>query len=321
MSAFATPMRESRKTRVPSLLVGAIFAALAAAPLVLGSYESAMLAKMMIYAVFAISLNILVGYTGIASLGHAAYFGAGGYVVALLAQSEYGSFFVLLVAAVAVSAILAGIFAMLVLRASGPYQLMITLALSQVLWGLAYSLRNVTGGDDGIPGIRLPAVLPGLNPSHVFYGVIFVVFVAVVAGSWAFARSPFGRSLVGIRENSLRMRVLGYNIWLHKWIASMIAGALAGLAGALLTWHNGFVGPGYLSVQMSALVLIMVIVGGAGTVIGPIIGAFLLVGLETTVSTLTDRWVLILGIIYIFTALFAPRGVVGLFTRELRSNS
>lgn len=319
MTVLETTYLSPAKGRLGRALALAALLGLLAAPWLLGSYETSMLAKMMIYAIFAVSLNLLVGYTGIASLGHAAYFGAGGYAVALMIKAGFSNFYFLLLSAIAVSLVVAAFFAVLVLRAKGPYQLMITLALSQVLWGLAYSLRSISGGDDGIPGIPLPSLFPDIEPALAFYFVILLVFCGVVAASWAFANSPFGRSLVGIRENSLRMRILGYNVWLHKFLASIIAGSLAGLAGALLAWHNGFVGPGYLSVQASALVLIMVIVGGAGTVVGPLVGAFLLIGLESIVSTITDRWLLILGVIYILTSLFAPNGIAPIFATLRRS--
>ncbi|WP_338311027.1 branched-chain amino acid ABC transporter permease [Bradyrhizobium sp. TM239] len=297
----------------------AFVCALAMAPLVLGSYPSAMLAKMMIYGIFAIGLNLLVGYTGIASLGHAAFFGTGGYVIAILSRAGVDGFFLPLAVAIAASTVLAMAFACLTLRSTGPYQLMITLALSQVLWGAAYSWRAVSGGDDGIPGIRLPFSIFGSNAAIFFYGIVLSVFAMVLIASRLLVYSPFGRSMIGIRENGSRMRALGFNVWLHKFIACAISGALAGLAGALLAWQNGFVGPGYLSVTTSALVLIMVIFGGAGTVAGPVIGAFILIGLENVVSAITDRWVLVLGLIYILTSLFAPQGLVGLF-RAMRGN-
>lgn len=289
----------------------ALLALAAASPFFLGSYEVSVIEKMMIYSIFAISLNLLVGYTGIVSLGHAAFFGAGGYAVALLSNAGVGGFLAPLAAAVGASLVLAAAFGALTLRAHGAYQLMITLALAQVLWGAAYGWRGVTGGDDGIPGIALPFSPSGIDASLLFFAVCLVLFAAVVAASSFFVHSPFGRSLVGIRENTDRMMALGFDVWLHKFIVFVISGALAGLAGALMAWHNGFVGPTYLGVTSSALVLIMVIVGGSGTVAGPVLGAVLIVGLESVIGNMTERWVLVLGLIYIATSLLAPQGIVG----------
>lgn len=289
----------------------ALLALVAASPFFLGSYEVSVIEKMLIYSIFAISLNLLVGYTGIVSLGHAAFFGTGGYAVALLSNAGVGGFLLPFAVAIGASLVLAVVFGVLTLRAHGAYQLMISLALAQVLWGAAYGWRRVTGGDDGIPGIALPFPSSGIDASLVFFAVCLVLFAAVVAASSFFVHSPFGRSLVGIRENADRMMALGFNVWLHKFIAFAISGALAGLAGALMAWHNGFVGPTYLGVTSSALVLIMVIVGGSGTVAGPVLGAVLIVGLESVVGNMTERWVLVLGLIYIATSLFAPQGIVG----------
>jgi branched-chain amino acid transport system permease protein len=299
------------------LFFGLVFC-IAVSSFFLGSYELSVIAKMMIYSIFAISLNLLVGYTGIASLGHAAFFGVGGYAIALLSNAGVGGFLLPLAAAIASSLLVGMMFGALTLRAHGAYQLMITLALAQVLWGAAYGWRRVTGGDDGIPGIAMPVSIPGIDGSVLFFWIILILFAGVAVVSNLFPYSPFGRSLVGIRENPNRMMALGYNVWLNKFIVFMISAVIAGLAGALLAWHNGFVGPSYLSVTCSALVLIMVIVGGSGTVVGPILGAFLIVGFESVIGNLTERWVLVLGLIYILTSLFAPHGIVGLMRAGVR---
>lgn len=303
---------------VAYLLFLVIIFCISISPFFLGSYELSVIARMMIYSIFAVSLNLLVGYTGIASLGHAAFFGVGGYAVALLSNAGIGGFLLPLAAAIVASLLVAVIFGVLTLRAHGAYQFMITLALAQVLWGAAYGWRGVTGGDDGIPGITIPLSIPGIDGSMLFFWVILILFAAVAVASGLFPYSPFGRSLVGIRENTNRMMVLGYGVWLNKFIVFMISAVIAGLAGALLAWHDGFVGPSYLSVTCSALVLIMVIVGGSGTIVGPILGAFLIVGLESVIGTLTERWILVLGAIYIVTSLFAPHGIVGLMRAGVR---
>jgi len=196
---------------------------------------------------------------------------------------------------------------------------MITLALAQVLWGISFGWRSFTGGDDGLPGVPRPgAGLPwSLGDGARFYYFVLVVFVVALVGVWWIIRSPFGRALVGIRENERRMEVLGYNTWAHKYVAFILAGTLAGVAGVLFVFYNGFVSPADLSVVVSATGLIMVILGGAGTLLGPTVGSGVIVFLENAISARTQRWLLVLGLIYVGVSLFAPAGILGV----LRSRS
>jgi branched-chain amino acid transport system permease protein len=303
-------------TRALGAMVGAL--ALALLPFALGSYELGLLTKMLILAIFAMSLNLILGYGGLPSMGHAAYFGIAGYTVALLARGGLTHFWLELGAGVIAAAITAALFGLLALRTQGAYLLMITLALAQVLWGIAFGWRSVTGGDDGLPGIPRPATgLPwSVGDGVHFYYLVLVVFAASLALLWLVVRSPFGRALVGIRESERRMAVLGYNTWAHKYVAFVIAGAIAGVAGILFVYDNRFVSPAYLSVVLSATGLIMVILGGAGTLLGPALGSAVIVCLENIISAQTQRWPLVLGAIYIVVTLFAPAGLLGLRWRR-----
>lgn len=285
-------------------------------PLVTGSYVQGIVVKMMAFGLFAVSLNIILGYGGMASLGHAAFFGIGAYVVAKLSIAGVSSFVFQILAAALAAAFTAAVFGLLTLRAKGAYLLMITLALAQILWGVAYSWKRYTGADDGLPGISRPEsfFLWDLSTSFGYYYIVLIFFVILMAGVAIFVASPFGKALVGVRENEKRMMVLGYKVWLYKYLACIVSGCLAGVAGALMAWQNGFVGPSYLGVAYSAMALIMVVLGGAGTLFGPVLGAFIIVGLENYISGITDRWVLILGMIYVLVTLFAPNGVAGLFS-------
>lgn len=287
---------------------------LATVPVVADSYFQGMVARMMIFALFASSLNVILGYAGLASLGHAAYFGIGAYVVAKLSLAGVTSLWLQLGAACAVASVLAGVFGLLILRTRGSYLLMITLALAQVVWGIAYGWRAFTGADDGLPGVRRPVglLMWELSGDTGFYYFVFAVFVVAILAIQVLVDSPFGRALVGIRENERRMSALGYEVWSYKYLACVLAGLVACISGALLAWQNGFVGPSYLSINYSAMALIMVILGGAGTVLGPVIGAFLVVALENIVSGMTERWVMVLGAIYVLVTLFAPDGLAGL---------
>ena len=293
-------------------VVGAL--ALALGPLALPSYQLGLLTKMLILAIFAMSLNVLLGYGGLPSLGHAAYFGVAAYTVALLARRGLDHFWLDFGAGLAAATVTALLFGLLALRTHGAYLLMITLALAQVLWGIAFGWRSFTGGDDGLPGVPRPAAgLPwSLADGLRFYYFVLVIFALTTVLLWVVIRSPFGRALVGIRESERRMTVLGYNTWAHKYVAFVIAGAFAGVAGTLFVYYNGFVSPAYLSVVFSATCLIMVILGGAGTLLGPALGSAAIVFLENVISAHTQRWLLVLGVIYITVTLFAPAGLVGL---------
>ena len=305
----------------PALAVGAVGGLLfLAAPSFLSSYYLGLLTKMLIFALFAMSLDLLLGYTGLPSLGHAAYFGLGAYTVALLQLRVMKNFWLNALAGLASAVVLALGFGPLTLRARGDYFLMITLALAQVIWGIAFGWRSMTGGDDGLPGIARPTLagswsIAGETP--------FYYFVLVVCGlaMWLLSvivGSPFGKALVGIRESETRMQVLGYNVWAYQYGASILAGFFAGLAGILFVYYNGYVGPAYLSIIFSAQVLLMVILGGAGTLFGPALGAGIIVLLENLISAMTERWLLILGAIYVVVTLFAPHGLDGLTRRALR---
>ena len=296
---------------------------LALVPLALSSYQLGLLTKMLIFALFAMSLDVILGYAGLPSLGHAAYFGVGAYTVGLLALRVIDNFWIDFGAGLAAAAVTSALFGLLALRARGSYLLMITLALAQVLWGIAFGWRWLTGGDDGLPGVPRPSAgLPwSLAGGLAYYYFVLVVFVAVTAALWIVVRSPFGMALVGIRESERRMEVLGYDTWRYKYAAFVLAGLVAGLSGNLYVYYNGFVSPAYLSIVFSAMVLIMVILGGAGTLLGPALGSAAIVILENLISAYTQRWLLILGLIYVAVTLFAPSGLLGLVRGRGRSRA
>jgi branched-chain amino acid transport system permease protein len=318
MSTRPIKSRTLLREYVAASFVGIVL--LLALPYMLSSYYLGLVVQMMIFALFAMSLDLLIGYTGMASLGHAAYFGVTAYTTGLLALKLNWGILLALPAGLLAAAATATLFGSLALRTRGSYFLMITLALSQLAWGIAFGWRTMTGGDDGLPNVPRPSLgLPWslMNDTPFYYfvlllsGVGTLVLVRIVS-------SPFGYALRGIRESETRMLALGYNVWRYKLLAFILAGTFAGLAGGLYVYYNRFVSPDYLQVVRSAEVLLMVILGGAGTLIGPAIGAALIVLLENIISTYTERWLIVLGLIYIAVGLFAPRGLVG-FIRELRA--
>ena len=293
---------------------------LAVLPYLLSTYYLGLVIEILIFAVFAMSLDLLIGYAGMASLGHAAYFGVGAYAVGLLAIKLHWSVWSALPAALIVVALVATLFGLLALRTRGSYFLMITLALSQVAWGIAFGWRSLTGGDDGLPNLPRPELVAGwsLAGDRPFYFFILLLVGVGVLLLTQVATSPFGFALRGIRESETRMQALGYNVWRYKFAAFIVAAVFAGLAGALYAYYNRFVSPDYLGVFRSAEVLLMVILGGAGTLVGPAIGAAVIVLLENVISAYTERWLIVIGTIYILVALFAPNGIIG-FVRDFRA--
>jgi branched-chain amino acid transport system permease protein len=283
-------------------------------PLILPPYYVGLVVKMMVFALFAMSLDLLLGYAGMPSLGHAAYFGMAAYTTGLLALKAGWTVWLALPAGIAMAALTSVVFGLLALRTRGSYFLMITLALSQVLWGIAFGWRSLTGGDDGLPEVPRPNLsLPwSMSDNTPFYYFVLLFFVVGTLVLVRIVASPFGYVLRGIRESETRMLVLGYNVWRYKLVAFVVAAAFAGLAGCLYVYFNRFVSPDYVHVVRSAEVLLMVILGGAGTLIGPAVGATLIVLLENLISTYTERWVTVLGVIYVLVALLAPNGIAGL---------
>jgi branched-chain amino acid transport system permease protein len=284
---------------------------LVVAPPLLASYWVGLLTQMLIFAVLAMSLDILLGYTGLPSLGHAGIFGVAAYTVAVLATSYHVGFWGCAIGGIVVGALLSAAFGLLVSHVRDVYFLMITLALGMVLWGVSYRWIPVTGGDNGISGIpRLEAHagLPMTGPVP-FYYVALLIFIVCSALMTLFVSSPFGFALRGIRENESRMKSLGFNTWLHCYLSYVTSGAFASVSGVLWAYYNGFVSPTYLDLTASSELFLMVTLGGPGTLVGPVLGAGAIVLLKNVISAYTQRWLLILGIVYIVTILAAPEGL------------
>jgi branched-chain amino acid transport system permease protein len=267
--------------------------------------------QVLIAAVFAMSLNLLVGYGGMTSLGHAAYLGVAAYATGWLTLRLGLGPLAAGVAAVGITTLMAGVYGVLALRASGLGFLMITLALGQILWGLAYRWVSVTGGDNGLSGLSRPRPFGlDLTGAQSFYYFVLVAFAVAFVLIAAFVRSPFGASLEGTREQARRMRALGYNVWLIRWITFVLAGFWGAVAGVLYVYYNNFISPHALSLTQSAEVLLMVIAGGAATLSGPLVGAALVVVMKNVVSAYVERWTLLLGVVFVLIVMFLPDGLV-----------
>ncbi|MDH3435367.1 MAG: branched-chain amino acid ABC transporter permease [Betaproteobacteria bacterium] len=298
------------------VIVIAVLAALLVATPFANSFVVLLVTQALVFAILAMSLDILLGFTGLPSLGQAAYLGVGAYLTAILAsQYEFGlgsSFWVVIVLGFVIGAVTAAFFGLFAIRATGVYFLMITLALGQCVWGLAYRWNLLTGGDNGINMPGRPEFGIDLADDLTFFYLVFGFFVASLAILYLLVKSPFGRSLVGIRESELRMRILGYNTWLHKYIAFIIAGGFGGLAGVLWAFLNGLVSPEDVILTTSVDALLMVVLGGPGTLVGAAIGAGVVVFLREYLSTLVSWWQYALGGVYVLTILYLPGGLMGI---------
>jgi branched-chain amino acid transport system permease protein len=283
------------------------------APTLLPRYGVDLITQGMIFAIVGMGLDVLVGYAGMPSLGHAAFFGLASYGLAI-AVTRWGW----AAWAGAGMGILAGVgaaalFGVLAIRCRGVYFLVSTLAFGQVLWGGAVKWTDFSGGYNGIPGVPRPSFFAwALWEPSAFYFFTCGVCVVVASALLVFVTSPVGKILAGIRESESRMRVLGYRTQRYRYMAFCVSAFITSIAGVLMAYFNGFVGPDSLHWSLSAQTLLMVVLGGPGTLLGPAGAGVLLVVAQNVVSNFTERWTLVLGLLYVATMLFAPRGVVSL---------
>jgi branched-chain amino acid transport system permease protein len=284
---------------------------LATLPIWVGNpYYINIASQILLFGVFALALNVLVGYAGLVSLGHAGLFAIAGYAGALLLQGGYNHF-VADTAAIVVTLAASAIFAVLALRSTGIGFLMITLALGQIVWGIAYRWASLTNGDNGINVTTRPAPFGiGLASAPSFYFATLIVFLLALATMAVFVRSPFGASLCGTRDQARRMNALGYNVWLIRFLAFMFSGFWTGVSGLLFIYYNQFISPQVSALTTSAEVLLMVIAGGTATLFGPIAGAAIVVVMKNVVSAYIVRWNLVLGAIFVIIIIFMPEGLV-----------
>ena len=272
---------------------------------------------MLVYALAAGSLDLLVGYAGLVSFGHAMFLLTGGYAVGILAREGVTSAFIQWPAAIAVSATVALAVGFLVIRSGGVYFIMLTLAFSQMLFYVVTGMSGY-GGDEGLPfnpRSEFVRAIDLYDPATLFT----VVLLVVAAGFYVLQRvvdSPFGLALKGCRQNEARMRALGYETFRYKLAAFVVSGAICGLAGALLANVTGFVTPEYGSWQRSGELLVMVILGGMGTLFGPFVGAVALLAFEHVLSETTEHWPLVLGPLLLLVAIALPHGIRSLFARR-----
>jgi branched-chain amino acid transport system permease protein len=305
-------------------LIAALLA-LAAFPLVGEKFYLQFVTKVMIMALFAMSLDLLVGTAGLVSLGHALPFGLAAYALMLMTpEYQAAGFWLSLAASMAVAALASLVVGLLVLRTSGIYFIMVTLAFGQMAYYYVHDSRTLGGSDGKYIYVRPALELFGWkpfdleNPAH-FYYLVLALMVFVYLTLRVLLASPFGRVIAAIRENEHRLRMLGYATFRYKLVCFVLAGMLAGLAGWLAAAHDGLVNPEMLSWHQSGQLLMMVILGGMGTPAGPILGAVALKALELAFQGWTKHWQLLLGGFIVLSVLFMPRGLSQVFEWKRRS--
>jgi branched-chain amino acid transport system permease protein len=304
-----------------SALLWVVLAAAAAFPLLaepLGwEFYVGFASRIMIYALAATSLNLILGYGGMLSFGHAAFVGAGAYVVGILMAEGVDSAWLSWPLAVIVAGLLAAAVGAVSLRTRGVYFIMITLAFAQMIYYIAVGMKAY-GGEEGLNLPARSAVGFGLNlkDDATFYYVVLVILVAALYGLHRLANARFGRVIEAIRENETRMEAIGFPTYRYKLACFVIGGAIAGLAGALLANQNSYVNPNLLYWTQSGVLMIMVILGGVGALYGGLLGAVVFLVLEEVISLYTIHWQLGVGLILLAIVLFAPQGIAGWFARK-----
>jgi len=289
-----------------------VLAALVLLPQVIPSFYVYVATRILILGMLATAYNLVFGYAGFPALGHAAFFGLGGYTVGLgVSRAELG-FVWLLPVAIVIGALMGVLMGIMCLKVRGVYLLLLTLALAQALFGLAFYQVELTGGDNGIANIERLGIPSGANA---FYLFTLVVVTVCMAAMWLFTKSPVGMVITGLRESESRMDATGYNVAGYTVVVFAVSGAFSAIAGMLDTYLQGSVSPENFSWLLSAEIMIFAILGGARFYIGPMVGAAIVLSLEVYTSTFTDRWTTVLGVVYVLTALFLAGGVLGLVSR------
>ena len=292
-----------------AVMAASIVIAIAAAlPLVLTNYQVGLATEMLIFGVLAMSIDILAGFAGRTSLGHGAIFGVSTYVVVYATAQAGLSPAISFACGVLAATVVAVIFGLLAVRTSGVYFLLLTLALGMIVWGICLRWTQVTGGENGMRGDVRPE---WLVTHRAFYWAVLAATSVVSYAMWRFVRSPFGLTLLGIRDSESRMRSLGYNVSVHLFVGFAVSGFFAGIAGALYAMFNNFVSPSTVALAQSVEGVLMMIAGGVGTLFGGFVGAAAIIALENVVSAYTERWQTVLGITFILIMIFTPEGIIG----------
>jgi branched-chain amino acid transport system permease protein len=297
--------------------LGVMAAALAIAPYLLPTYQLRLVTEGIIFSLYAVSYNLLLGYAGLLSFGHAMFFGVGAFATAIVLNQLPGTSLLTAVALATMVSLAVGlVVGSLLLRVKGTPFALLTLAFNSLFFAIGVKWHTLTGGDDGLnvvpPKLQLGLFVVDLRNGPDMYYLTLIVLGAALLFCWRFTRTAMGQSVLLLRENEERMRFLGYNTSVTRLILFVFTGALAGLAGSFYTLLNAFVSLDAVSIDMTTRVLLMTFLGGTGTFLGPILGAFFYTYVQDFLSNLTDNWPLIMGVLFIGMVLYAPGGLSGL---------
>jgi len=314
VSPLPAPPRRVLLVAIPVALI------LFLVPSLLAPYQVTLLSYGLIYAIAALGFNLLLGYTGLLSFGHSAYFGMGAYAVAFLVKYfKVTSMEVFVLGGIVGSGVVAALFGFFCVRYTRIFFGILTLALSQVLWSLVFKFYWATGGSDGlrVPTPTLLGVGPGAGQdkmsflAHRYYYYVLVLFLAAVALMWVIVHSPFGKALQAIRDNETRAEFVGVQVWRYRWVAFLVSGMYTGLAGALWVPLNGLTTPDILHWTFSGKIVFFTVLGGFQTFVGPLIGAVVYNYLEIYAVAHTVYWQMVLGVVLVVLVLALPAGIVG----------
>jgi branched-chain amino acid transport system permease protein len=288
-----------------------VLLAIALPALFAGDFHLRFLAEILIISTAVMSLDLLVGF-GLVSLGHAAPFGAAAYAAAIASQSLGGDLLLVLPLGIATGMAVSAVMGAVILRTSHLFLLILTLLLGQIVWEIAFHWRDVTGGADGLRGIPPLSLGPwGLSDARPLYLLAALLALACTGIARSFVKAPVGLALTGMREQPIRMTALGYSIPRIRFSAMLMAGAIAGAAGSLYPFVNLYVGPQSVQWSLSATMIVMLVIGGVGSLWGAFLGSAAYLTIQTYVSSYTDRWQLVVGLIFVLTVLLLPSGIAG----------
>ncbi len=299
------------KSRHAVLVAGALLVAILA-PQLSGPFWTSLIIQVLIFGLLALSVDLLLGHTGMFSLCHASFFAVAAYTTAIL-EVRYAQPTLLAAPAGVLAGVLLSLIYGLAVRTSGVYFILVTIAMGYIVWGVSVRWGSFTGGDNGIGNVPFPVVGPfAVKDLSSYYYVVLVATALLALGYRILIHSPFGLTLRGIRGSESRMRALGYHVAKHKYIAFLLSGTLASIAGVLYIYFNRFVSPVTGSFPISVEAALMAIIGGVGTIFGPFIGSAVFLILRNYISTYLDQWMTVTGLVFIATVLWAPNGILGL---------